>query len=352
MVGLSLGTIAFPTISISTPQSPWSQRQSEIFVIEGRSFFGLGAPNGSLPNTYNDRAEGQRKKLSDSLFTLGQPNPELLLPPPIPIISFNSRANFENGAFQFDAKGVIMAYYPSFGWYYNPLTISSYALALYGALYQGDLSAHAPMLIQARWLYNNSLIPQDHRGRPMRTFEYPFFLEGFNVPAGWRSALASAEAMSVLYIVGKVSGLPEYVAQSQEFLLAFDVEVTNGGYRSAPLAGPQDLNTVWYELVAHPQVTPAHILNGHLYTLLVLDWYGKNAQGSQVVRLVQDGMRGLQYLLHLYDENGLSVYDLIYRTLSCPHHEAHTLLLRELYKSSGVSLYDVYVKRWAVAKCP
>jgi len=275
------------------------------------------------------------------------------LPPPPPIVGRVSRKGFESGAYQFDSNGVILAYRSSVGWYYNPTTIANYALALYGAWYRGDASAYDPMLVQVGWLFNNAIIRQDNVGRNFRTYEYPFAHETFKAPVGWRSALASGHALMAIYIVGKVTNNQDYVDRSREFLLAYDVSVSKGGYRSTPLAGKQDLHTVWFEEVAHPQAPEAHILNGHIYAIFALDWYGKYAGNLQAARLAQDGLRGLQYMLHLYDIDGRSLYDLFTKFVNCKYHKGgHIPQLQELYKQTGILLFDVYAKRWAATPCP
>ena len=231
-------------------------------------------------------------------------------------------------------------------WYPNPVSVANYTIALYGAYYRGDDTARYPLLVNANWLYWNNVVRQDHVGRQFRTYEYPIPVPAYKAPVGWRSALAGAEAINALYLASIVSGNPAFDQRGAEMFLPFDLPIEYGGYRY-PLLGAADPHTVWYEEVAHPAAVRSHTLDDNLWVILAMDWYGQQAGNATALRLANDGLRGLQYALHNYDENGRSVYDLYYRTLSCYHQrDGHVPLLKQLYERFGVELFDIYYKRW------
>ena len=107
-----------------------------------------------------------------------------------------------------------------------------------------------------------------------------------------------------------------------------------------------------FEEVAHPAAPSTLILNGHIYVVSALDWYGRHSGDYRATELARQGLRGLQYILHRFDNNGLSFYDLFTRAHICGYHTGHVVQLRHLYEVTGVGLFDVYAKRWAATKCP
>ena len=85
---------------------------------------------------------------------------------------------------------------------------------------------------------------------------------------------------------------------------------------------------------------------------MALDWYGRHAGNARARELSRQGLRGLQYILHRFDDNGMSWYDLFTRNQICGYHAGHVTQLRHLYKATGVELFDVYATRWAATPCP
>lgn len=270
-------------------------------------------------------------------------------PEPPPLVGSVPRSGFENRPtlYSFDSAGVIMTFRKGFGWYYNPTIVATYTLSLYGAWYRGDGTAYDPMLVNADWLYSNAVERQDSIGRRFRTYEFPFPLPQYATPAGWQSALTGAEALSALYAVGRASGRTSLTQRATEMLLPFADVMLYGGYRTI-LA---DRHTAWFEEVAHPQAPSTRILNGHMYAVMALEWYGRNVPSTAALSLAKDGRRGLEYILHLFDNKGLSFYDLYTRAVICGYHRGHVAQLQYLYTSTGVDLFDIYALRWGATSC-
>ena len=210
------------------------------------------------------------------------------LPEPPPFTS--SRTAFEQkpALYSFTPNGVIMTYRPGIGWYFNPLSVAQYTLALYAGWVKGDTTAYNRMLANADWLYNNSVVRVDHIGRSFRTYEYNFPQPIFRTPAGWHSALTDATAISALFAVTSASGNSAFAERAKEILLPFEVLLADGGSRTI-LA---DRETVWYEEVAHREAPSTRILNGHIYTISLLEWYGEQALNSQGPTTGQTGNAG------------------------------------------------------------
>jgi D-glucuronyl C5-epimerase-like protein len=272
-----------------------------------------------------------------------------VLPEPPPLVGSVPRSGFEGRPtlYSFDGAGVIRTYRNGFGWYYNPTIVATYTLSLYGAWYRGDATAYGPMLDNADWLYANAVERQDHVGRSFWTYEFAFPLSQYVTPAGWRSALTAAETISALYAVAQASNRPTLAERAADMLLPFEVLMRNGGYRTI-LA---DRRTVWFEEVAHPQAPSTRILNGHMYAVIALDWYGRHAPSAQAQTLAKDGRRGLQYILPLFDDRGFSLYDLYTRARICGYHRGHVTQLKQLYTSTRVDLFDIYALRWGATSC-
>jgi hypothetical protein len=284
------------------------------------------------------------------------PSPFCALPPSWPQ-GYTNRRNFENfWRFTFDQTGVLMAYFYAIGWFYNPVAIANYALALYGAWYQGDSSAFTPMLIQVDWLFRNSVLRHDKSRGGFYTFEYPFEHDVFKAPAGWTSALAASRAMQALFLIGRAISNQAYVERARRFLLPFEVRIERGGYRSSPFVDSRRYQAIWYEEVAHPKAPPAHILNGHMYTILELLHYALLESSQRVSqrarRLYEEGVRGLQMSLALYDSDGLSKYDLMTNAVNCTYHtNGHIPLLKKLYEFTEIEIFRSYAERWSSRPC-
>ncbi len=272
------------------------------------------------------------------------------LPPPPPFAGEVNRENFElvPENFSFDKDGILMAYHEG-KWHYNPLSIANYTLSLYGAYYNGDKSALEPLLAHANWLYDNS-VPKNSNGRSFYVNEYTVAYPLFKLEPGFYSGLASAATLCVFQCVGFLTGDEKWTERAEAFLPPFDIPLAEGGLRYE-LTDSGIKDAVWYEEYVNPEM-PAHVLNGHIYTVFFLEWFGIHAENELALKLADDGLKGLEYALPQYDELGFSVYDLHNRIVNCKYHQgAHVIQLNRLYEKTGTDIFLEYAERWGANDC-
>jgi heparosan-N-sulfate-glucuronate 5-epimerase len=265
------------------------------------------------------------------------------LPAPPPFVGSPQNYTAKTAKFRLDAHGVLQAYVPWAGWYYNPASIAQYTLALYKAYYEGNHGVRSLLRANAHWLATAMVRQTDAHGRAIYFYPYPWAHPAFGLPAGWRSALAGGQALAALTAAGRALGDPGLERQAEKLLPAFDLRVSAGGYRI-----PLGRHAVWYEEAASPAVavTP-RILNGHMQALAALDWYARLTGSARVARLVQEGVNGLALALPLYDQPPLSLYDLKLRNEWPSYHRAHVQLLSYWYHRTGVREFLRYANAWA-----
>ncbi|KAK8384878.1 hypothetical protein O3P69_014445 [Scylla paramamosain] len=123
--------------------------------------------------------------------------------------------------------------------------------------------------------------------------------------AGWYSAMAQGQAMSLLVRAAHHSGDPRYLRAAARATSLFTINATQGGVR-AYFPG----NTVWYE--EYPTNPSLFVLNGFIYSLLGLYDLKEfsNDESDNSRELFDIGMRSLKTLLPLYDTGWGSLYDL------------------------------------------
>src|SRR5262249_39176313 len=142
-----------------------------------------------------------------------------------------------------------------------------------------------------------------YEGHRFALYRFPFALEAFHLPAGWRSALTGANAVTALFLGSLALHNPSLGHAANRLLSAFAVPTGFGGYRI-----PLGRGAAWFKECAAPGRRTPRVLNGHMYALAQLRWYSTYAHSATAARLFQQGVNGLHQSLHLYDDKPISAY--------------------------------------------
>ncbi|KAK4298907.1 hypothetical protein Pmani_028777 [Petrolisthes manimaculis] len=191
----------------------------------------------------------------------------------------------------------------------------------------------------ADWLLRH----QDHRGGWSIPVPRKVIGGVLELEAGWYSAMAQGQAMSLLVRAAHLSGRPQYLAAASRATALFHTNSTQGGVRTFFPGG-----MVWYE--EYPTTPSLFVLNGFIYSLLGLydlkeytkDNNSSSSSGQDTIadRLFREGMRSLKTLLPLFDTGWGSLYDLRHFTTHVPPNRArwdyHTTHITQLLLLSSL----------------
>ena len=227
--------------------------------------------------------------------------------------------------------------------YFDNLTLSSVA-------------PHARMFLRsADWFVGH----QDRRGGWSVPVERRLADGRLRLAAGWYSAMAQGQAMSVLTRAYALTGDRRYLEAARRATALLDVPSADGGV----LASMYDLP--WYE--EYPTVPGTFVLNGFIYALIGLhdlrsavaaaDGRAKRREDRSADRLYAAGVESLRRLLPLYDTGTGSLYDLRHVTLSDggrqpPHrarsdyHVTHVIQLLTMATVDGDDVIASTAARW------
>lgn len=259
----------------------------------------------------------------------------------------NNYHNMKN--VQLDSDGIPKVKYGD-EFYYNPVTISQYALSLYGEYLNGkDVF---PDFLTAT---DKLIAMQDGSGAFRYPFPYKYYVTGEILQPGWVSGMAQGQALSVFaraYHVTKDERYLEAGNKSLKFLLT---PVSEGGVMDTL----EDLNPslkkyiIFEEYIADPA---SYTLNGYMFTLLGLyDWSQISSDKAQKLstKYFNLGIKTLEKILPYYDIGGFTTYDMSHITYNAkPHvvyryHSLHIYLLHALYTITNNETLHEFEQLWA-----
>jgi len=255
----------------------------------------------------------------------------------------------ESESVHFDADGVPLVNYGG-KYYYQPVTVSIYALSMYGRYVDGR-EQNTDAFFKA---VHRLVLLQDDSGAFRYPFAWQYYLDSQPYPPGWVSGMAQGLALSVMARAYELTGDQTYLKvgdQAMRFLL---VPVSAGGVTDEMT----DLNLtlfrrhIFEEYVAHPS---SFTLNGFMFTLLgVYDWSQVPGQMEAVATSeFDDEVDTLRHILPYYDAGGFTAYDMSHITYGrTPHlvagyHAIHIYLLHALASITGDKEFTSYEKQWA-----
>ena len=215
--------------------------------------------------------------------------------------------------------------------YYNPVTISFYALHLWDRYieYGNESNVVDSFLLQVSWL-------RDHNQEGVLI--YPIAIQRYSISPGWWSAMAQGLAISVFIRAFELTHKPEYrdaALQAAEILVK---PIEEGGCSSFDVDGLPYLE----EIAVNP---PAHILNGAIFALWGL--YDLEVISNEYVTIKDKVVRRLARELPNYDLGYWSRYDLLYDApASRGYHTLHIAQLESLYLLTKEPAFQQYSVIW------
>jgi hypothetical protein len=240
-------------------------------------------------------------------------------------------------------RGVPEVHYPDVGWHRNPVVVAQYGLQNHAYyLTSPRRSVRRAMLRAARWLLRH----QGRDGGWRYHFSFPVSGMYVTLSAGWLSAMAQGQAISLLVRSWRLTGKAKYLKAARRGLLPLHRAVAKGGVFRRLDGG------WWYE--EYPTKKGSYTLNGFMYTLLGL--YDLAPWSKSAKRLYVRGRRTLIASLHLFDRaSGPSIYHLGYRYgypvhISAKYNAIHVVELEALNWIGPNRTLRRYRDRWARAE--
>jgi heparosan-N-sulfate-glucuronate 5-epimerase len=224
---------------------------------------------------------------------------------------------------------------------YFPIRIAQYALSLHRSwCVDRDLDARSRFLLQARWLRDS----QQQQGEVAGLYRCGFAWKKYDAGAGWCSAMAQGEAISVLLRAARMepdSGFEDAAERAAE---PFKYPIEKGGVTWS------DGTETFFEEVANEHA--AHILNGCIYAFWGLWEYEKSSGAPWAAALLERAAQTLLRWLPRYDTGWWSRYSLMLSAGGHPHvatlkyHAFHIAQLRVLSEMLKERQFGTVADRW------
>jgi heparosan-N-sulfate-glucuronate 5-epimerase len=200
-----------------------------------------------------------------------------------------------------DAAGVPMLDYRGHvGRQYNPIAIAQWGLGNWNLWRRTrDTGRRARWRLAADWLVAH-LQPNAH-GIPVWPHEFDWEYRD-TLRAGWYSALAQGQGMSLLCRAHRATGEDRYLDAAHAAFLSLTVETAAGGVRIR-----EGVDGAWLEeTVVDP---PTHILNGFLWAMWGVRDYAVASAASEAWTLLAQCTRTLGRNLPIFDCGFWSLYE-------------------------------------------
>lgn len=260
----------------------------------------------------------------------------------------------ESQKLTFDDNGVPKVKYRE-NFYYNPVTITQYALANYGKWLNENAGIAKEQFLTA----TDKLIDmQDESGAFRYNFPWKYYLTGETYQPGWVSGMAQGQALSALSRAYHLTKDMKYIDSGNKAIEFLVIPVEKGGTMST-LADldPSLRDYIFFE--EYVSIPNSYTLNGYMFALLGLyDWMEVTGeyQGSSnelAEFYFKSGIKTLINVLPYYDIGGFSAYDLGHMTFDKePHvgvgyHAVHIYLLHALHSVTGQQELKYYEELWS-----
>ena len=162
----------------------------------------------------------------------------------------------------------------------------------------GERMHRETFLRQASWLRDRAV---DRHGSLVweHSFEHPFY----RMRAGWISAMAQGQCMSLLLRAYLETNDAAYLETATRAIGVFELDVESGGVMRRTENGGY-----FYE--EYPSEPGSFVLNGNIFALWGLYEHGKLTGSDRSAKLFERGVQGLKDKLPQYDLGYWSRYDL------------------------------------------
>lgn len=225
---------------------------------------------------------------------------------------------------------------------YHPIRIAQFALHRFGVWHHtADPSARRDMLEQAAWLRDRQ---QDGECAGLYLFDFPWTKYGAG--AGWSSAMAQGEAISVLLRAHRLEPQGGFGDAAVRAAQPFRFEIARGGVVW------RDGADVFFEEIANEHAP--HVLNGCIYALWGVWELWKTTGDAWLERLIEESTETLLRWLPRFDTGWWTLYSLLLSAANRPHlatlkyHEFHIAQAHVLAKMFDRPTFEEAAQRWSV----
>ena len=225
---------------------------------------------------------------------------------------------------------------------YHPIRIAQFGLHRHArwCTSRADADREA-YLAQARWLAANARERDGVAGCLIFDFPWP----KYGAPAGWISAMAQGEAISLLLRVAEAESDDSYVDAAVRLAEPFQLDVADGGVVFRSPRGDAFLEEA--------AVMPAsHILNGHIFAMWGVIELAVARPKPWLIELAAATLHTLRRRLELYDAGYWSYYSLLgtpsgFRSVALlKYHAFHVAQIRVTAALSRDLYFSTIADRW------
>ena len=204
----------------------------------------------------------------------------------------------------------------------------------------GDERARERFLEQAEWAAAAQRETSGVRG----SYEFPFASKRYGCAAGFRSATAQGQAISLLLRANQATGNAMFLDRAIEAAIPLAVDLRDGGVLW------QIGDDLIFEAVAG--MVPSHILCGWICALWALFELSHTTKLKHVTQLYRRSLSTLEKHLPSYDSGTWSYGDLLTtpagfrRVATLRRHLLHVAQLNVLVSMTKRELFAVVAERW------
>lgn len=205
---------------------------------------------------------------------------------------------------RFAADGAVEIHYSTgtdrVGWWFTPVSASDLCLLAYNDYVRAPNASSRSLVIKQA----AGLLRRAERANGALIWRYGFANPPFRAKAGWLSGMGQGMAVGCLSAAWALSKNAVFAVGARA---AFRPLVARfGNYGTAWPVG----SGVFYEEVAGAGSFPAHVLNGHVYSLAGL-WFADAITPSAAYRsALRRGIAGTRSIIDRFIRPGMSLYDL------------------------------------------
>jgi D-glucuronyl C5-epimerase C-terminus len=223
---------------------------------------------------------------------------------------------------------------------YHPIRIAQFALHRFDLWYfTRDSTARADFLAQARWLRDKQ---QSDGVRGLYRFDFPW--RKYGAAAGWCSAMAQGEAISVLLRADAAAPWSGYGDAAVRAAEPFFSDIADGGvvWRSG--------RDVFFEEIANEHA--AHVLNGCIFALWGVWELWKRSGDDRLAPVVESCVDTLRRWVSRFDTGWWTRYSLMLtaghkaHVATLKYHQFHIAQMHVLAQMFGEPQFEEAARRW------
>lgn len=216
-----------------------------------------------------------------------------------------------------DSNGVICNIGEKGETYYNVASITSQAMNCYNSLdvFNDQLVKNKQNLSDTQlkayeWLDKNKHVMSNGAYVWYNNFDLNY--NNIFISSPWPSAFSQTRVIHSYIVAYEITKDKKYLEYAKKGALAFEISVDDGGLTS------KINNYSFYEEIPLSNKYSPHILNGHLYSTVVLKELYSLTKDTAIGQLANNGVISIKKLWPLYDEGDWTRYDLSPRLIDIP----------------------------------